>query len=311
MTIKHLPRLAEAIASGILITFAAPSFSAPNDGVEGLNAEQQAFAARVFEFMDDMDEKFFGLSKKINGGEQTDESEYMEFDHGDWDVRVARGDTVEKMGRMISRIYDATFGLQPDRLQELGLGPTDFDRYYGIDIHAESPLMGLMHAAFSMQYYTDGTSALGGTVNIMRGGAQQDDLDYVQQAVDAVFEKYGRDPKPNRDRVCTLSETREKPELHRKVACVGVSFFGFPLMEATEENFGFITEVYETFIATYLETLDGRKGAAYTDEDIALQDAMRKNWLEDQAFSDPYSSGGIITPYEVWGRAFMPPEVKF
>ncbi len=302
MTVKYLPRLAGAIALGISITFAAPSFSAPNDGVEGLNAEQQAFAARVLEFLDDMDEKFFGLSKKINGGEQTDESEYMEFDHGDWDVRVARGDSVEKMGRMISRIYEPTSDLQP---------PTTFDRYYGIDIHAESPLVGLMHAAFAMLYYTDGTSVLGGTLNIMRGAAQQEDLDYVKQATDAVFEKYGRDPKPNSDRVCTLGETREKPELHRNVACVGVSFFGFPMMEATEENFVFITEVYETFIAAYLETLDGRKGDAYTDEDIALQDAMRKNWLEDQAFSDPYSSGGIITPYEVWGRAFMPPEVKF
>ena len=302
MTVKYLPRLAGAIALGILITFAAPSFSAPNDGVEGLNAEQQAFAARVLEFLDDMDEKFFGLSKKINGGEQTDESEYMEFDHGDWDVRVARGDAVDKMGRMISRIYEPTSDIQ---------SPTTFSRYYGIDIHANSPQMGLMHAAFAMQYYTDGTSVLGGTLNIMRGGAQQDDLDYVKQATDAVFEKYGRDPKPNRDRVCKLGETREKPELHRNVACVGVSFFGFPMMEATEENFVFITEVYETFIAAYLETLDGRKGAAYTDEDIAEQDAMRRNWLEDQAFSDPYSSGGIITPYEVWGRAFMPPEVKF
>ena len=42
------------------IMFAGPAFAAPNDGIEGLNEEQQAFAGRFLQFQDAMDEKLFG-----------------------------------------------------------------------------------------------------------------------------------------------------------------------------------------------------------------------------------------------------------
>jgi hypothetical protein len=36
---------------------------------------------------------------------------------------------------------------------------------------------------------------------------------------------------------------------------------------------------------------------------------MRRNWLEDRFFSDPYT--GNVVPYEVWALSTLPPEVKF
>jgi coproporphyrinogen III oxidase len=285
-------------ASAIL---AAPAVATPNDGVEGLNEEQQAFAARHLEFLDRVDDKLFSMARNLNSGKQSDESETMEFGFADYNVRVARGDVVEKIGRMTSRVYEPT----SDRQR-----PTVFGRYYGVDVHAKSPLMGQVHAAIVLQYYPDGVSALGGTLNLLKGGAQQEDLDYVKQAIDAVFEKHERDPAPYRERVCNMADEAVRSEFHRKLSCVGASFFGFPMMEVTEENFLFMAEVYERFITAYLETLNGRKDEPYTEENISIQDTMRLNWLEDQAFGDPYSSGGI-TPYEVWGRAFLPPIVKF
>ncbi len=283
------------------LSFVMPLWAGTNDGIEGLNEEQRAFAARYLVFLDDMDEKFFGRADRLNGGNRSDEKETMEFGYADYYVRVARGNVIEKIGRMTSRVYEPTSDIQR---------PTSFGRYYGIDVHAKSPLMGQVHAAVVLQYYPDGVSTLGGTLNLLKGGARKDDLDYVKRALDAVFEKHGRDPTPFRERVCNMGQEAAKPGFHRKLACVGASFFGFPMMEVTEENFLFMTEIYETFIASYLDTLERRKNDPYTDEDIALQDAMRRNWFEDQAFGDPYSSGGV-TPYEVWGRAYLPPVVKF
>ena len=284
------------------VVFAGPALAAPNDGVEGLNEAQQSFAGRFLKFQDDMDEKLFGRAAEINGAHSSDITETIEDEYADFYVRVARGDVVEKIGRMISRVYKPKSDIQR---------PTTFGRYYGLDVHAKSPLMGHVHSAIVMQYYPDGTSALGGTLNVLKGAAREEDLAYVKNALDAVFEKHGRDPTPYRNRVCnSAQEDSVQPKYHRKLACVGASFFGFPMMEVNEENFLFMTEAYAAFVSAYLDTVEARQDAPYTAEDVARQEAMRLNWAEDQFFGDPYSSGGVA-PYEVWGHAFLPPLVKF
>jgi len=82
------------------------------------------------------------------------------------------------------------------------------------------------------------------------------------------------------------------------------------MMEITEENFLFVTEAYDRFVETFMTIVEKRKDEPYTDADIAAQDAMRRNWFEDQIFADPYAASGI-TPYEVWSLSFSPPVVKF
>lgn len=274
----------------------------PNDGVQGLNQEQQAFAGRLLQFLDDTDAQFFGRAGEMNGGHVSDVNKTVSDEYADFYVRVARGEVVEKIGRMIARIYKPKSDIQR---------PTTFGRYYGLDVHAKSPLMGHIHTAITLQYYPDGTGALGGTLNLLKGAAQEEDMAYMKNALDSVFEKYGRDPAPYRNRVCkTAKEEAVNSEYHRKVACIGASFYGFPMMEVNEENYRFITEAYSTFIAAYLDTVERRKDAPFTEADVAKQEAMRLNWTEDQFLGDPYSSGGIA-PYAVWGHAFLPPVVKF
>ena len=260
------------------VMFAWPAFAEPNDGVEGLNEEQQAFAGRFLQFQDDMDEKFFGRAGEINGGNASDVKETREEEFADFYVRVARGGVVEKIGRMISRVYEPSSDIQR---------PTTFGRYYGLDVHAKSPLMGHVHSAIVLQYFPDGTGIMGGTLNLLKGAAQEEDMEYVKNALDVVFEKHGRDATPYRNRVCNMSEEALQPKFHHKLACVGAGFFGFPLMEANEENYLFMTEIYEAFISSYMDTLEGRKDAPYTDEDVATQDAMRLNWAEDQFLGIP------------------------
>jgi hypothetical protein len=55
--------------------------------------------------------------------------------------------------------------------------------------------------------------------------------------------------------------------------------------------------------------VERRMNDPYTDQDLAAQDAMRKNWLEDRFFSDPFTTS--VTPYEAWSLYSLPPEVKF
>ena len=129
---------------------------------------------------------------------------------------VARGDTVEKIGRMISRIYKPKSEIQR---------PTTFGRYYGLDIHAKSPLNGHIHTAIVMQYYPDGNSTLGGTLNLLKGAAREDDIAYLKNALDEVFAKHGRDVTPYRNRVCkTAKEDAVNPEYHRRGSLCGGEF---------------------------------------------------------------------------------------
>ena len=62
-------------------------------------------------------------------------------------------------------------------------------------------------------------------------------------------------------------------------------------MTVTEENFEFVTDAYETFLDAYLTMAEKRAYDPYTDEDLAVQDAMRLNWFEDRFFSDPFHGG--------------------
>ena len=160
------------------VMFAGPVFAGLNDGGEGLNEEQQAFAGRWLQFQDDMDEKFFGRAGEINDGNSSDVTETTTNEFADHYVRVARGDVVEKIGRMISRVYEPSSDIQR---------PTTFGRYYGLDVHSKSPLMGHVHSAIVLQYYPDGTGIMGGTINLLKGAAQEEDLEYVKNALDVVF----------------------------------------------------------------------------------------------------------------------------
>ena len=282
------------------VLFSAPVHAGKNDGVEGLNKAQQAFAARTLEFLDAMDTKYFARAAEIDAGLVVTSKDF-DYDFARYETLVGRGPAVEKIGRMTGIVFEPTGEVQ---------SPTVFGRYYGIDVHPKNPRSGMIHAAFLVQYYPDGKSAIGGTLNVLQGAASEEDLAMMKAALDEVFEKHGVDGTPLRKRVCEGTELAVDKDFRRRLACVGASFFGYPMMSVNEDNFLFMTEAYDRFVGTFLDIVEKRKNAPYTDEDIAKQDAMRLNWFEDQMFADPYAASGI-TPYEVWSTSFTPPVVKF
>jgi coproporphyrinogen III oxidase len=283
-----------------LVIFAIPAAAGVNDGVAGLNEAQQAFAARTLAFIEDMDARHFARAAEIDGSLVL-ESKDFNYDFARYETHVGRGEVVEKIGRMTGIVFKPTSEIQT---------PTVFGRYFGIDVHAKNPNVGMLHAAFLVQYYPDGRSAVGGTLNILPGAFREEDLATMKAALDGVFEKHGVDGAPLRKRVCAGTEMAVDAKYRRRLACVGASFFGYPMLAVTEENFLFVTEAYDRFVETFLMLVEKRKDEPFTDAEIAKQDAMRRNWLEDQLFTDPYAASGI-TPYEVWSLSFSPPVVKF
>ena len=292
-----------AIACLALVVSCTPVQETAGDSIEALTPEQADLAQRFLTYLERVDEKAFGASMRMNGGTET-EVRKMSGEYADYVIRVARGDVVEKIGRTL------TTTKKPTREFER---PSLWSRYFLIDLHPKSPLVGMLHAAIVVQFYDYGTSSIAGFVDVLECANLEEDLVYMRAAVDKVFEKHGVDPaayrklsKTGHDEDSPLSVDNSKL---RKTEMVGGSFYCFPLREVNEANFVFMTEIYEAMLDAYLAVVERRADDPYTEADLAAQDEMRRNWLEDRFFSDPYTVS--ISPYEAWSLYSLPPDVKF
>ena len=301
-------RRTKAISFGVMFAVASLSPAAADDhdlftsDFAGLNEEQIVFAERALDFFARMEDMYFGRIDKMNGGSEieirTADTEYAEHN-----AKAARGPVIEKGGRA----YNIT--LKPTRdFQRQAL----WSRFYSVDMHAKSPLVGMIHNAFVIQFYPDGGSTVGGFVDLLPGATPKEDLEFMKEAVDAVYEKYGVDPAPYRELSCKGDDEAAAAtdrRYRRKVACIGGSFYLQPMLKVTDDNFSFVTEVYEALLDSYLTKAEERADDPYTQEDVAAQEAMRLNWFEDRFFSDPFTTE--VVPYEIWSLHSLPPEVKF
>jgi arylsulfatase A-like enzyme len=72
-----------------------------------------------------------------------------------------------------------------------------------------------------------------------------------------------------------------------------------------QDSNGYLTEMLTKETVSFIERADDDFSAA----DIVAQDEMRRRWMIDQLFSDPFASK--IVPFDVWSFANMPPIIKF
>jgi coproporphyrinogen III oxidase len=279
---------------------------AGDERIERLPPEQKALAQRMTSFIVRMDEKYFPRIASLNGGidgDVIDDVMIMESEYSDYDIRVTRGPVIEKAGRMLSVGKKTSPARGPDN------GPLIWGRFYSLDIHPKTPLVGMLHATIVLQFFDGGKSAVGGWLDVMPGTRVEEDIDRLHALVDAHFAAHQKDPTLYRKLMCkgtaeTVAQYRRKP------SCSGVSFYGPPVYRAdTERSYAFIEALFDSFVDTYLDIAADRADDAYTDADIMAQDAMRKRWLIDQLFSDPYSSS--VVPFEAWFMANVPPVIKF
>ena len=264
-------------------------------------AEQQELAARFLEFIDRMENKYFARMEALNG-ETTYEEKYVSTEYAEWDMKVARGPVVEKGGRMLG-METKNPPHSPSR------DDVEWGRFFSFDIHPKTPLVGQIHAVILLQLYADGSSGAAGWLGVMPGTRVEEDMEYLKQTMDAVFAKHGKDPSLYRRLICKGTEDTIT-EFRRKPACVGASFYGPPVYrDSASKSFEFLAEAYEAFTDAYFDTIERRQDDPVTEEDLAAQRRMRKEWLVDQLFSDPYAKE--LVPFDVWSFGNVAPVIHF
>lgn len=269
-----------------------------------LSPEHQELAQRMVTFMSRADGKYFARAQAINGlpgAPLPAESLSRETDDSIYDVRVTRGPVVEKLGRMLAEGKKT----QPGRRE----GVLVWGRFYSIDVHPQTPLVGMLHATLVLQFYEDGTGFAGGWLGVMNGTRVDEDMQALTRVVDTHFADHGRDPAIYR-RLITKGTEDTVATFRRKPDPSGVSFYGPPVFPGdVARSYDLIEGLFEKFTDAYLDLVPKRAGAPVTAGDVARQDAMRKSWLIDQLYSDPFASQ--LVPFEVWSLANVPPVVRF
>ena len=262
---------------------------------------RDALIARYDAFVAAMDQKYFGRAAELNGNADV-EDRVMETEYSDYELRVTRGEVVEKLGRMLSDGKKT----QPGRNSGAVL---TWGRFYSLDFHPKTPLVGMLHATIVLQFFEDGTAGVGGWLGVLPGTRVDEDLNMLKTLTDEHFAAHDKEPALYRRLICKGTEDTNA-EWRRKPACVGASFYGPPVYrDDVEKSYIFIEEMYDKFTDAYVDTIVKRANDPVTEADIAAQEEMRLRWLEDQLFSDPFASG--LVPWKAWTFANMPPVVKF
>jgi coproporphyrinogen III oxidase len=262
--------------------------------INGLNSEQSAYAEQMLSLMETRQQFFLDTIERFNGSRET-ETRVFDEDTALHEVSVARGETIEKAGWYTNRMKKADPPYVPEML---------WGQYFEIDFHPRTPLLGQMHATVYFTYMTDGTSAIAGYMDYTPGTWIDEDIACMKATVDKIIDENGHDREHFRQ---MLYKDYHKDIL--RAACIGAAFYARPMLEINTKNFAFVADAHTRFVNAYLDVLDRRKDEAFTEQDLANQADMRRRWLEDHLFSDPFTMN--VVPYKVWSFADAPPTVRF
>ena len=277
--------------------------------LDALTPDNRIIAEDLITFMQTSDDKYFAWVNKINEqtlpepGDQPINDENFDWvtEYSDYNIRVVRGPVIEKTGRMLSE----------GKMTSPGRGDKNlvWGRFYSIDIHPKTPLVGMLHATIVLQFFEDNSIGTGGWLDMMPGTRIPEDLEFLKQTTDDYFNKHNANTALYRRLVCKGTEDTIE-YWRRKPSCSGVSFYGPPVFrDSDEKSYMFIKGMFTEFVDAYLQLVEKRMNDSFSKEDILAQEVMRKRWLMDQLFSDPFASK--IVPFEVWSAANVPPTIKF
>ena len=277
--------------------------------LDALTPDNRIIAEDLITFMQASDDKYFAWVNKINKqtspelGDQPINDENFDWttEYSDYNIRVVRGPVIEKTGRMLSA----------GKMTSPGRGDKNlvWGRFYSIDIHPKTPLVGMLHATIVLQFFEDNSIGTGGWLDMMPGTRIPEDLEFLKQTTDDYFQKHNANTALYRRLVCKGTEDTIE-YWRRKPSCSGVSFYGPPVFrDSGEKSYRFIKGMFTEFVDAYLQLVEKRMNDSFTKEDVLAQETMRRRWLMDQLFSDPFASK--IVPFEVWSAANVPPTIKF
>ena len=280
-----------------------------SERLDALTPDNRIIAEDLITFMQTSDDKYFAWVNKINeqnlpehdGQTISDKNFDWTTEYSDYNIRVVRGPVVEKTGRMLSEGKMTSPGRGDKKLV--------WGRFYSIDIHPKTPLVGMLHATLVLQFFEDNSIGTGGWLDMMPGTRIPEDLEFLKQTTDDYFAKHNADNALYRRLVCKGTEDTIE-YWRRRPSCSGVSFYGPPVFrDSGEKSYMFIKGMFTEFVDAYMQLVEKRMDDSFSEEDVLAQETMRHRWLIDQLFSDPFASK--IVPFEVWSAANVPPTIKF
>jgi len=298
---RELLRLAGATGLGAATTILndRPALAAGGEPgstkmIDDLTTEQREHAEHMLKLTAERQKFFLDTIEKYNGSQDI-ETRLFDTEKARHEVSVARGEVLEKAAWYTNQTKMADPPYVPEAI---------WDRYFEMDFHPRTPLLGQLHATVYFTYLADGNSAIAGYMDYTPGTWIDEDIAYMKKAVNDVFEENGHDVEHFRQ---MLYKDYHKDKL--QAACIGAAFYVRPMLEINTENLSFVQKAHETLVSSYFDVLDKRKDQSFSEEDLANQAGMRKRWLEDHLFSDPFTM--YVVPYDVWSFADAPPVVTF
>ncbi len=293
----NLFRIETPAACFIALLFAifASNAMAGNPGydIEALSPEQAQLANRMLAFGAQIEAKHFANMEQLNGQIEIEQRK-LSFDNADYDIKVVRGEVIEKAGFTISV---TTNGVKPYTQ------PATWSRVVQVNIHPRSPLAGYLHAFVAFSYDANGRSSIGGWMDFVSGAYVKEDVAAIKQSVDQVLEAHNVDSTPYRTAVCT------GPRRQLQNSCAGISFYAPPFLQVNAKNFAVVTETFLALYDAFIKILEKRMNEEFDVEDVLAQEAMRQRWIIDQMVTDPYAQN--VIPYEVRSFQNFPPNVKY
>ena len=262
--------------------------------IDDLTAEQRVQAERMLTLTEQRGQFFLDTIEKFNGSREIETRDF-DIEKAHHVVSVARGNVLEKAAYYTNYTKMADPPYVPEAI---------WDRYFELDFHPRTPLLGQLHATMYVTYMANGKSAVAGYMDYTPGTWIDEDVAYLKKIVDDHFEANDHDVERYRR---MLYQPYHQDKL--RAACVGAAFYVRPMLEINDVNMQFVQEAHEKFVNGYLDILERRKDEPYTETDLENQAGMRKRWLEDHLFSDPFTM--YVVPYDVWSFADAPPTVHF
>ena len=284
-----------ACAIGLLLATSASNAIAGEPGydIDALSQDQAQLANQMLAFVEQIEAKHFAIMERLNGPIDIEQREFN-LDDADYDIKIVRGEVIEKAGLTISV---TTNGVRPYT------EPATWSRVIQVNIHPRSPLAGYLHAFVAFSYDADGSSSIGGWMDFVPGAYIEEDVAAIKQSVDRVLETHNVDPTPYRKAACT----GQRRQLQN--ACAGVSFYAPPFFDVNEKNYAVVTETFAALYDAFITIVEKRMNQEYGAEDVLAQESMRQRWIIDQMVTDPYAQN--VIPYEVRSFQNFPPSVKY
>lgn len=260
--------------------------SAVTSCVFALTPAQQELADAMSALVTAGEQRFTEALARFNGSTAV-ETRTFDDDKAFYQVSVGRGPVLEKAAWMINYTKKAQPPYVPEPL---------WQRYMELDFHPCTPLVGQLHATVYFTYNADGSSAIAGYMDYTPGAWIEEDIAALRASVDEACKRHGQDVARYREML-----QKDYHRLKLRAACVGAAFYVRPMLEVTPANFRFVSEAHDAFVEAYLAILEKRRDETFSAFQLRDQEDMRRRWLEDHLFSDPFTM--YVVPYEVWSFA--------